>query len=48
MVKKKHVLGNIVLKFEEDDLSDFNPIRNDKGEIIGWIEKSKKKIKKVF
>jgi hypothetical protein len=34
----KHILGNKILKFEEDDLTDMKPIYKN-GEIIGYIEK---------
>jgi len=36
---KKHTLGNKILKFEEDDLTGFKPVYNEKKEIIGYIEK---------
>ena len=34
---KKHKLGNKILKFEEDNLTKFKPIKKN-GEIIGFIE----------
>ena len=34
-----HRVGNKTLKFEEDDLTDMQPIYDDNKEIIGYVEK---------
>jgi len=36
--KSYHFLGNKILKFEEDNLTNMKPILNDIGEIVGYIE----------